>query len=108
DALGVGRPHGEAGAAHAVHDHLVGAELVVKLVVRAFVEKIDIVVGEETGVVAHEVIGLVYRSLYQDGLRGGAHGETPKLVSVGNRGFEKALAAHGRAWQGRNRSTKFC
>jgi hypothetical protein len=45
--LGVGRPYGELGAQRVAVGNDVGAELVVKPKVTAFIKKIDIVVGEQ-------------------------------------------------------------
>ncbi len=55
DALGVGRPHGEDHAVHAVDAGPVGAELVVHAIVGALAEQVEIVVGQRRG----EAVGIL-------------------------------------------------
>ena len=60
--LGIGRPDREVRPLHALMGHDMRAELVIEPVVRALVEEIEIVVGQEAEVVADRICRLRRRS----------------------------------------------
>jgi len=92
DAVGVGRPHREMDAAHAVHFAQVRAKPLVAAEVPPFAEQVEVVVGQQRA----EAIGVVQRLLAPVGrlgdevVRGGRprrfqrHGEEAALVQAGH------------------------